>query len=86
MCNSDEKLDILSSEYQNYLIARDYNPTLLKKQFHSVINMSRSDARQVKPKSLTLNLNLVTVYIPIIKSLQTVIGNNMPLLCSGPEM
>ena len=86
MCNSDEKLDILSSEYQNYLIARDCNPTLLKKQFHSVINMSRSDARQVKPKSLTLNLNLVTVYIPIIKSLQTVIRNNMPLLCSGPEM
>ena len=53
--------------------ARDYNPTLVKKQFHSVRNMSRKDSRQVKPKSHRSNKNLVTVYNPIIKNLQTVI-------------
>ena len=71
---------------ENYLIARDYNPTLKKKQFHSVRNMSKSDARQVKPKSHILNVNLVTVYNPIIKNLQTVIRNNLPVLYSDPEM
>ena len=48
--------------------------------------MSRSDARQVKPKSHRLNVNLVTVYNPIIKNLQTVIRNNLPTLYSDPEM
>ena len=77
---------IPGSEYQNYLIARDYNPTLLKKQFHSVGNITRSDARQVKPKSHRLNGNLLTVYNPIIKNLDTVIRNNLPMLYSDPEM
>ena len=30
ICDSDEKFDIRSNEYQNHLIARDYNPTLVK--------------------------------------------------------
>ena len=77
---------IPSSEYQNYLIARDYNPTLLRKQFHSVGNITRSDARQVKPKSHRLNGNLLTVYNPIIKNLDTVIRNNLLMLYSDPEM
>ena len=56
ICDSDEKFDIRSSEQPNYLMARDYNPTLVKKQFHSVRNMSRSDVRQVKPKSHRLKI------------------------------
>ena len=40
VCDSDENFDIRSSEYQNYLIARYCNPTLVKKRFHSVRNMS----------------------------------------------
>ena len=47
--------------------------------------MSRSDARQVKPKAHRLNVNLVTVYNPII-NLQTVIRNNLRILYSDPEM
>ena len=77
---------IPSSEYQNYLIVRYYNPTLLKKQFHSVGNITWSDARQVKPKSHRLNGNLLTVYNPVIKNLDTVIRNNLPMLYSDPEM
>ena len=62
ICNSDEKFDIQSSEYPNYLIRRYYNPTLVKKQFPTVRNMSRSDATQVKPKSYRSNINLLTVH------------------------
>ena len=80
VCDSDEKFDIRSSEYQNYLIARYCNPTLVKKRFHSVRNMSRSEARQVKPKSHR------SVYNPIIKNLQTVIRNSLRILYSEPEM
>ena len=47
--------------------------------------MSRSDARQVKPKAHRLNINLVTVYNPII-NLQTVIRNTLRILYSDPEM
>ena len=71
-----EKFDIRSSEHQGYLIVRDYNPTLVKKQFPSVRNMTRSDARQIKPKSHRLKVNMVTVYNPFIKNLETVIRNN----------
>ena len=48
--------------------------------------MSRSDARQFKPKAHRLNVNLVTVYNPITKNLQTVIRNNLPTLYSDPEV
>ena len=48
--------------------------------------MSRSDARQVKPKSHRLNVNLLTIYNPIIKDLQTVIRNNLPISYSDLEM
>ena len=48
--------------------------------------MTRSDARQVKTKSNRLNGNLVTIYNPIIKYLETLTRNNLPILYSDPEM
>ena len=39
--------------------------------------MTRSVAGQDKPKLHRLNVNLVTVYNPIIKNLETVIRNNI---------
>ena len=47
--------------------------------------MSRSDAKQVKPKSHKLNASLVREYNPIIKNLQTVIRNILPILDSDTE-
>ena len=64
-----------SDEYQNYLIARDYNISLVKKQFHSVSNISRSEVRQVKRKVTKENFHLVTVYNVILNNLQKVIKN-----------
>ena len=56
ICDTDEKFDIRSYEYHNYLIARDYKPTLVKRQFHAIKNISRCEARQVKPKVIQSNL------------------------------
>ena len=61
ICNSDEKFDMRSNEYQNYLIPRAYNNSLVKKQFHSVKSISISEARQVKRKVTKESFNLVTV-------------------------
>ena len=33
ICETDEKYNQRSSEYQNYLVGREYNPALVKKQF-----------------------------------------------------
>ena len=72
-----------SDERQNYLIAREYNISLVKKQFHSVRSISRSEARQVKRKVTKESFNLVMAYNPL---LQNVIKNNLPLLYSDPDM
>ena len=86
ICNSDEKIDMRSDEYQNYLIARDHNIYLVKKQFHSVRSISRSEARQVKRKVTKESFNLVTVYNPLLNNLQKVIKKNLPGLYSDPDM
>ena len=77
--DSDEKFDMHSNEYQNYIIARNYNISLVKKQFHSVRSISRSAARQVKQKVTDKSFNLVTVYHPLVNNLQKITKNNLPL-------
>ena len=74
------------NQYQNYLIAKDYSNSLVKKQFHSVRNNTRNEARQVKQKVTKQNFNLVTVYNPILNILQKVIKSNLPLLYSNPDI
>ena len=58
----------------------------MKKQFPFVRKIRKNGGRQVNPESNKLNVNLVTIYTPIIKNLQTVIRNNLPILYSDPEM
>ena len=86
ICDTDEKFDYRSLEYQNYLIAREYNPSLVKKQFSSVRNISRNDSRQVKRKNLKQNCNLITVYNPLLSNLQKVIKDNLNILYSDNDM
>ena len=71
------------------MIARDYNISLLKRQFHSVRSISRSEARQVISRSEARqvkrnvtkeSLNFVTVYNPLLNNLQKIIKNNLHLL------
>ena len=86
ICDTDEKFDIRSYEYQNYLIAIDYKPTLVKRQFHAIKNISRREARQFKPKVIKSNFNLITVYNPVMKNLEKVLNDNLHILYSDPDM
>ena len=79
ICDTDEKFDIRSYEYQNYLIARDYKPTLVKRQFHAIKNISRREARQVKPKIIKSNY-------PVLKNLEKVLNDNLHILYGDPDM
>ena len=46
ICDSDEKYDERSEEYQKYLRTRDYQPGSLERQFEEVKKLSRSEARK----------------------------------------
>ena len=86
ICDTDEKFDICSYKYQNYLIARDYKPSLVKRQFHAIKNISRREARQVKPKVIKSNFNLITVNNPVMKNLEKVLNGDLHILHSTPDM
>ena len=43
MCDSDEKFNKRSEEYQNYFIARDYKRNIVKKQFSEIKRLSRTE-------------------------------------------
>ena len=46
ICDSDEKFEKHSVEYQNYLTARDYKPGKVKKQFSDIKKLTREEARE----------------------------------------
>ena len=88
ICNSDEKLEKHSAEYQNYLIARDYKPGKLKKHFSHIKNLTGEEAR--KPKLLkttfSTSCNLNTQYDPLSPNLKTIIKRYSPILYSNQQM
>ena len=86
ICGTDEKFDIPSSEYQNHLVARDYKPTLVKRQFHAIKNISSRAARQVKPKVIKSNFNLIPVYNTVMKNLEKILNDNLHILYRDPDM
>ena len=60
--------------------------TLVKRQFHAIKNISRGTARQVQPKVIKSNFNLITVYNPVMKNLEKVLNDNLHILYDGPDM
>ena len=50
ICDTDEKHNQCPSEYQNYFIGREYNPTLVKKQYKEIRRMTRTQVRVSKQK------------------------------------
>ena len=68
------------------LIARNYKPTLISRQFHVSENISRREARQVKPKVIKYTFYLITVYNPVMKNLEKVLNDNLHILYADPDM
>lgn len=59
ICYSDPKFEKRSAEYEKYLIARDYEPGKVKKQFSD----AREESSRPKPESNFSTLfNLITQY------------------------
>ena len=80
ICDSDEKFEKHSAEYQNYLIARDYKAGKVKKQFSDIKKLTIEEARKPKLLNTTLSTscNLMTQYNPLLPNLKTIIRNHLP--------
>ena len=62
----DERYNQCSSEYQNYLIATEYGPTSVKKQFEEVCKIMRTQAwaSKQKPNQIKkINFLLATIHV-----------------------
>ena len=72
ICNDDETFYKRSTEYQNYLIAREHKPSLVKQQFSEVRKKTRAEARQKQNRKekvmLNLSLLIIQLYLTSIKS------------------
>ena len=70
ICDSDEKFEESSVQYQKYLVARDYKLSKVKKQFSDVRNISREEARRPKyNNNFSALCNLITQYNPLLPSI-----------------
>ena len=73
ICDSDEKYEKRSNEYQNYLIARNYSPSLVVKQFQNVPKISPDNAQKPRSKVLgTDSVKFVTSSNPILPSINVI--------------
>ena len=79
--------DEQSEEYQNYLIARDYQPGTAKREFEHVKKLRRSEARRpkVKPNQVR-KLNFFTTCNPSLPNMDTLVKKYLPLLHSDENL
>ena len=75
ICDSDDQFEEHSVQYQKYLVARDYKPSKVKKQFSDVRNISREEARRPKNNnnfSASCNLHNIIHYSLTSKPLKNI--------------
>ena len=73
ICDSDDKFEERSVQYQKYLVARDYKPSKVKKQFSDVRNTSRKKARRPKNNNnFSASCNVITKYNPLLPNIKTI--------------
>ena len=87
ICDDNETLEKRSSEYQNYLIARDHKPSIVKKKFSEVKKKIRSEARQKQTKQDKVSgLKFITTYNPALLNIRNIIQNNLSILHTDENM
>ena len=82
ICDTDEKFNSRSIEYKNYLIAREYKPSIVK-YFANVSTLSRLQARQKftnQKSQVSKNVKLIMKYDPRLPDLNSLLKKHMPLL------
>ena len=81
ICDTTEKYESRADEYKNYLLARDYKPSLVDEQFKKISKISREDARKSKPKTNQLNkIKFVTKYNPRLPKIDVIIRKHISIL------
>ena len=83
ICDSDEKFEKHSAEYQNYLVARES-----QKHFSDIKKFTREEARTPKLIKTTFytSCNLITQYNLLLPNLKTIIRKHLPILYSNQQM
>ena len=75
ICDSDDKFEERSDQYEKYLVAGDYKPSKVKKQFSDVRNISREEARRPKNNdNFSASCKLITQYNPLLPNIKTIIN------------
>ena len=88
ICDSDDKFEKRSKEYQNYFIARDYKRRKVRKQFSDIRNISREEAGQPKTQNerFSASCNLIMQYNPVLPNIKTIIKKHLPVLHSNQNL
>ena len=81
ICDNDKTFYKRSIEYQNYLIAREHKPSLVKQQFSEVRKKTRTEARQKQNRKEKVNdVKFITTYNPALPNIKKIIQNNLSIL------
>ena len=75
ICDSDQRVKAQNSEYQQYLIARDYRSALVRRHFQSVKAKTIIEDRQPEAMTNKANLDLIVQYNPLLSDLNNVSKN-----------
>ena len=87
ICDDDETFGKRLSEYQNYLIARDHKPSVIKKQFSEVKKKTRSEARKNQTKQDKVSgLKFITTYNPALPNIRNIIQKSLSILHTDENM
>ena len=87
ICDDDETFEEISSEYQNYLIARSRKTSIVKKPFSEVKKKTRSEARQKETKhDKVSDLKFITTYDPALPNIHNIVENNLSILHTDENM
>ena len=87
ICDDDVTFDKRSSEYQNYLIAREHKPSSAKRQFSEVRNKTRAEARTKQEKQDKVrDVEFITTYNLASRNINKIIQNNLSILHTDEDM
>ena len=87
ICDTDEKFESHANEYKQYLLAQDYKPSLVDKQFQEVSKITRTEAREKRPKNNQVSkIKFLMTYNPSLPKIDGIIRKHLPLLHSDDSL
>ena len=82
ICDTTENYESRADEHKNYLLARNYKPSLVDEQFKKISKISREDARKSKSKTNQVSkTKFVTKYNPRLPKID-ILSKNISQFCT----